>query len=307
MEYIRGIENFIKDKPCGVTIGKFDALHKGHRLLVQNVVAKKKEGYKAVVIVFSESPRVVLNKDDNQKFIITKDERNTLLDELGVDIILELRFDKELIETKPEAFIAMLQDKLNMRYLCVGRDFRFGYKGLGDITLINKLKEELNFGFCPVDKLEYNGDIISSTLIRKNIVEGKIKEANEMLGYEFFMKQSVAFGNKIGRTIGFPTINLIPQVEKISPPFGVYITKTRVMDKEYFGMTNIGIRPTIDDDNKITVETHLFDFNDDIYEKEVVVTFLDFVRFETKFPNIESLKEQIKTDEKNIRKMLINY
>lgn len=307
MEFIQGLENFKYTYNTAVTIGKFDALHRGHRTLIDNVIAKKSDGLKSVAIIFSTSPRELLNENGEKlRFIITEEERKLMLKKMGIDYLLELRFDNETKNTEPEDFLAQMASNLNMKYLCVGEDFRFGHKGRGDVSLLQKASVSYGYELNAVKKLEYKGDIISSTRIRYEITKGNLSDVNNMLGYDFFIRHKVVQGNRIGRTIDYPTINLVPTINKLLPPFGVYATITKIGDTNVFGMTNIGIRPTVNDSKKnLTVETHLFDFNEDIYEKEVEVSFLMFLRNEKKFHSIEDLKMQIHLDEKEIRKWIL--
>lgn len=305
MEFIKGIDNYKVNKSSSITIGKFDALHKGHQLLVENIVKNSGLGV-SVAIVFSESPRLTFSESTSTKrFIITKNERKAMLEKMGVDYLLELNFDEKMQKTTPVDFIKLLKNKLNMSYICIGEDFNFGYKGKGDANLLYELKDEYNFTLDVEKKLKYKDKYISSTRIRECISKGELDDANEMLGYSFFTKNVVVTGNRIGRTINYPTINLLPQDDKLLPPKGVYATSTKIGNKEFFGMTNIGVRPTIHEEKKyLSVETHLFDFDEDIYEKEVEVSFLRYLREEIKFSCVDELKQQIRKDEESVREYL---
>lgn len=298
MKYIKGLENLNTDKKCAVTIGKLDALHRGHQLLVNNII--KKAGEKdclSLVLAFDISPRLVLKKDSIEGSVITKAERIDMLEKMGVDILVEMTFDEKTIHMEPEDFIALIHEKLNMTYLTVGVDFRFGYKGRGDVALIGELAERMSFEFSPVEKLMDEGKEISSSLIRTLISDGDIRKANKLLGYDFTLSGVVAPGQQIGRTIDTPTINIELPKEKIAMPLGVYSAYTIIGGVKYAGIVNIGKRPTIENsDHRIKVEMHIFDFDGSLYDKAVNISLTDFIRPEKKFDSLEELKSQIERD-----------
>lgn len=302
MEFISGFENYKDPGKTAVTIGKFDALHLGHRLLVDSIVKRKSLGEKSVVICFSTSPRIALGADTDAKFIITKGERSRILESLGVDYLFELHFDENMIKMEPEEFVGLLKEKLHMNYLCVGTDFRFGYKGRGDVTLLNSMSKSLSFTLDAKEKVMYESDVISSTRIRDEIQRGNIETVNNMLGYPYSFEGEVTRGNSIGHGMGFPTANLVPSPVKILPLFGVYKAEITVDDETFTAITNLGIRPTIDEkEKKAVIETFILDYNKNIYDKRVRVSLLQFIRPERKFSSKDELVLQIRKDIETVK------
>ena len=197
---------------------------------------------------------------------------------------------------EPEEFVSMIVSRLNVKCIVVGDDFRFGHNRAGDHELLLKLAPKHGYELIVVDKLKDNGRDISSTYIREEVARGNIKKANSLLGYPYFIMGRVVHGKQLGRTIGIPTINMLPEAEKILPPFGVYASKVNVSDKWYLGITNIGRKPTIEGENPVGVETYIIDFSQDVYDYVVTIELYDFLRPEKKFDSIEELKEQISGD-----------
>ena len=295
MEIINGIENYLHKFPTAVTVGKFDGIHQGHEALV-SLITKQPE-LKSVMVTFSKSPKQVLF-DHDLKFIVTEEERNAILEKQGIDILLVLPFDDTLMHQSPEDFIRMLTDRIHMRYMAVGSDFTFGYKGAGNAALLEKLSTDLVFRLEVIKKIQEDGADISSTRIRELIKKGDVAEASRLLGRPYFIYGPIVHGKHIGTGMGIPTINLAPPEKKLLPPFGVYITTVDIDGRIYHGVTNVGNNPTISDGNRVTVETNLLDVNTNLYGEKATVTFYEFVRPEKKFSSIEELKTEIK---KNIR------
>lgn len=295
MEIIKGIENYLHTFPTAVTVGKFDGIHQGHEALVSLITSDK--NLKSVMVTFGKSPKQVLF-DPDMKFIVTEEERNAILEKQGIDILLILPFDDDLMHLSPEDFIGMLVEKVHMRYMAVGSDFTFGYMGAGNATLLKKLSDELHFKCDVIKKIQEDGADISSTRIRDLIKKGDVKEARRLLGRPYFIYGDIVHGKHIGTGMGIPTINLIPPEKKLLPPFGVYITTVDIGGRIYHGVTNVGNNPTISDGNRITVETNLLDVNTNLYGETAAVNFYEYLRPQKKFESIEALKAEI---EKNIR------
>ena len=306
MEHISGIENINIEGFSAVTVGKFDGIHRGHGLLTKKLVGYAgKNDLSSVAVTFDISPRLKLNKEDEiGQNIITASERAMLLGKEGVDFLLELEFTEALMTMEPEAFIEMLFEKLNMRYIICGTDFTFGYKGRGDVKLLKKLGEKMGFVTEVIEKIQSEKRDISSTYIREEILAGRIDKANALLGYDYFVYGKVVHGNRIGTKLDMPTINMIPTSDKLLPPKGVYLSRVALKDMMLTGVTNLGMRPTIDEEKKVlSVETHILDFSGDLYDKDVMVEFLRFIRPEKKFAGLKELKEQIKKDIKAARRI----
>ncbi len=284
-----------------VTIGKFDGVHLGHRKLLEAVLQEKGKGYAACVVAFST------NVDMERNAIYTKEEQRRLCDSMGVDVLAEYPLDETLREMSAEQFVSeILCGRLQAKVIVAGEDFRFGKNRGGDVALLQRLEKRYGYRTVCIPKVTEDRIRISSTGIRKLLAEGNITEANGMLGRPYAVFGEVLHGKKLGRTLGFPTMNLIPPTEKLLPAYGVYVTKTKVDGLWYAGITNIGLRPTVDSDKRVSVETHLFEYEGDLYGKQVEVQFLQFLRPERKFAGVEALKAAMDEDLKNAKAILEN-
>ncbi len=296
MRYIQSIAEYEPTAPTAVTVGKFDGVHTGHRLLMERLQKKKAEGFSVIAVTF-DIPPVVLTEHKDIRLLVTSEEKKHILSASGVDVMIELPFSEDFMRMKPEDFIRMLKDSLHMDYMVVGSDFRFGYQGAGSISMLRDLAVMLHFDLDVVDKKQQNRKDVSSTLIRDEIAAGHIRSANALLGYPYFLIGEIIHGNHIGTRLNFPTINLLPPPEKLLPPNGVYVSEVVIEGKAYHGVTNIGIRPTVKEKIKrVGVETHILDFREDIYEKKATVRFLDYLRPEQTFDSLEALKARIAVD-----------
>ncbi|MBR4706430.1 MAG: bifunctional riboflavin kinase/FAD synthetase [Pseudobutyrivibrio sp.] len=282
-------------EPTAVTVGKFDGIHKGHHILTNHILSKKTAGLKSCMITFSNSPRASLLNDDTPS-LITNKERVFMLEDNGLDYLIQCPFDKRLMETDARSFVEYLVKDLNMKYMVAGSDFTFGYKGLGNVDLLFDLSKELGFELEIIDKIKRKDRDISSTYIREELKEGHIDVVNEMLGYEYFVWGEVVHGAHLGTKIGIPTINIMPEKSKLVPKFGVYVTTIDFDGRIYHGVTNVGTKPSVSDKNIIGIETHILDYNGDLYGKYVKVTFQAFLRPEMKFNSVEELKNQMSKD-----------
>lgn len=303
MEYINDI-NFELNTETVVTFGKFDGLHNGHKLLISKALEiARYEGLKLVLCTFDMS---CWCKTGNC-FITDKEEKKKLCESFGVDILIDYPFDDKIAELTPEMFVDFfVRNKINAKYVVVGSDWRFGHKRSGDINVLKELQKKYGFKAVILEKILNHDKEISSTWIREEIANGNMKACRELLGYPFFFFGQIVHGKKLGRTIGFPTINIIPTEGKILPKFGVYLSKVHFDGKKYDGVTNVGIRPTVDDKNHVTVETFILDFLDDVYDKNVYVELIDYIREEQKFSSVDELKLQLQKDIKTAKSMLKN-
>lgn len=280
------------------TIGKFDGLHRGHKSICEKIISiEKNKGLVSSVITFVDPPSK-LTKGEYNRQIVTNEERLLLFKESGFSNIIQCPFDEKLMKTTAKEFIEKLVYDFNMKCLVVGTDFKFGYKGEGDINSLRVFSKEYNFELIVFDKLKEDNEDISSTRIRREIKDGHILKANLLMGRNYFIYGKVVMGRKIGHKIDFPTINIIPSDEKLIPSKGVYYTLVKLEDNVYEGITNVGIKPTFDDDNSLTIETHILDFNENIYDKNVKIVFLEEVRPEIKFDSVDDLKKQLEIDKK---------
>lgn len=295
MKYITNTLDFQLEKRSVVTLGKFDGLHRGHNKLLNRILELGKEGYETVVFTFDISPLVKLGTRI-KRTLLTNEERRDILEQKKVDCLIECPFVPELIQMEPEDFVReILAVQLRAAYVIVGPDFHFGYQRKGTTQLLEKLGPKYGFQVEILTKEKEDNREISSTWIREALREGKIEKVNHLLGYPYFVKGKVVHGRHLGRTWGLPTINQIPENGKLLPPFGVYASKTYIDGKEFFGISNIGVKPTVEVPFA-GVETYLFECNENLYGKEAWVEFFHFVRPECKFDSVEELREQIHRD-----------
>lgn len=306
MEYIRKTLEFQIEEPTAVTLGKFDGLHRGHELLMRTVLdCKEKYQVASVAFTFDMPPRnrveeIVAN------VLTTNDEKQYIFEKQGIDYLVECPFTPEVMSMEPKAFIEWIAKALNMKFVVVGDDFRFGYKRSGDYHTLQQYEEEYGYKTIVLDKLKDSNRDISSTYVREKIADGNIRKANQLLGYNYFIKSEILHGKKLGRRIGMPTINMILPENKLLPPNGVYVTEVLVDGKTYMGVTNVGCKPTVSEERIVGVETFIDNFNQDLYGEKIVVSFLEFIRPEMKFGSVEELKAQMESDIQVARKYYKN-
>lgn len=297
-------EFIIQESVTAVTIGKFDGLHLGHRKIFQKLRERAAAiGGKTVVFTFAQSPYQRLS-DTYEGEIRTGEERRRILEEIGIDYLVECPFTEEVMRMQPEDFVKkMLVERCHAAAIVVGEDFHFGYKRQGNIVLLERMAEDMQYQFVPVSK-EVAWDAeqgqareISSTWIRSLLKAGDLIQATRLLGQPYEVIGEIFHGKKLGRQMGMPTMNQHPEADKLLPPHGVYGTKVTVDGVCYPGVTNIGVRPTVaSDDKRITVETHLVGFTGDLYGRILTVDFLQFIRPEMRFETLEQLSRQMRAD-----------
>lgn len=296
MIYQTGKTEFYMNRPSAVSIGKFDGLHRGHQKLIGRLLEQKKNGLQAVIFTFEKNPTRILSGLSG-KNILTNEERKDMLQEAGIDCLLECPFVPEISHMEPEDFIKeVLVGQMKTTFMAVGPDCGFGYRRRGGSRMLLEMGEELGFQTETIPKEQSHGRDISSSYIREALYEGNIPLANELLGYPYFVSGEVLHGRQIGRTLGLPTTNLLPPPEKLLPPGGVYLTRTVLEEGEYCGITNVGYKPTVGGESRKGVETFLFDYSGDLYGRQLKVEFLEFRRPERKFDSLEALKAQILSD-----------
>ena len=272
MEYIKGTTDFSIEEPSVVTIGKFDGLHVGHQKLLHLVCEKKKDGVKAVVFTFDVPPGAKLS-GKGMDTLVTNEERCQMLEEQGIDYLIECPFVPEIMSMEPERFVEeVLVGRLKAKYIVAGTDCGFGHNRRGDYKLLQKLAPTYGYEVDIVEKVQYQGRDISSTYVREEIAKGNMELADFLLGYTYRISGTVEHGNHLGGTkLDMPTANLFPPEHKLLPPNGVYATKTIVDGKRYEGISNIGTKPTVSEGNARGIETFLFDFSGDLYGKNITV------------------------------------
>jgi riboflavin kinase/FMN adenylyltransferase len=294
------LNNFRVTNPV-VTIGTFDGVHLGHRKVIEqlNELARKYNG-ESVIFTFYPHPRLITSPEEtNLRLLTTLEEKKKLFEKFGVDHLVVFPFDKEFAELSYTNFVEqILVGKMKTRCLVVGYDHRFGKDRQGGFEYLKNCAERFNFKVEKLDALSVETENVSSTKIREALQSGDIKKANHYLGYRFTLHGKVIEGNQLGRKIGFPTANIeASDKNKIIPGYGVYAVKVVVNNSEYKGMLNIGTRPTFNNnaDNR-SIEVHIFDFNDDIYNRGITLVFVAKIREEQKFDGVEKLTEQLKKD-----------
>lgn len=298
--YMKIFENIdevrIKHK-TGVALGTFDGLHIGHKKVIEDLVDNcKRLNLKSVVYTFSNHPREITKTSNNFKRIITLQEKKTIIEELGVDYLIIVNFDEFHKNTPASEFIEkILIVKLKMRHLSVGFNYKFGKKAQGDINLLEEYSYKKEFSLSVISPVKVHGEKVSSTLIRELLEKGKINEVKKYLGRNHRITSKVISGKKVGKILGFATANLDvhPNMTLIRP--GVYITRT-LYDGEWYGsISNVGCNPTFEQKG-FHLETYILDFDQDIYGAEISVEFLERLRDEKKFMNLDDLKKQISSD-----------
>ena len=294
MELIRGLHNLKSLSGCVLTIGNFDGVHVGHQEILKKLVKKAKErGLPSLVISFSVTPETFFGRPKAR--INNFRDKHLLLESLGVDKHLLIRFNKSFSELGANEFVEkVLVEKTGMRYCFVGDDFRFGSGREGDFSMLKKMSLDFGFGLEKIIGVSVSGRRVSSSEIRKMLAEGDFKSAESFLGRPFSISGKVAHGAQIGRTIGFPTAN-IGIKRKLSPVLGVYSVHIEHGSKTYTGVCNVGKRPTLGG-AKILLEVFIFDFDQEIYGEYVNVIFRQKCRKEIKFGSFDELKKQIERD-----------
>jgi len=304
MEYIAATTQF-KLSNTAVTIGKFDGLHLGHRQLLDMTVKYKEQGLAAVVFTFLLHPAYFFS-DKDFELIYTEEEKRVKLKNLGIDCMVSYPFTQETKDTEPEDFIKyVLKEKLDARIVIVGEDFCFGKNRRGNVDMLRQYEKEYGYELIACPKKKCGGKIVSSSAIRTLLKNGNMEEANAMLGQPFSIRGEVVHGRRLGRTIGIPTVNILPPDMKLLPPCGVYASKIIVDDKYFNGVSNIGFKPTVGEEEHIGIESYIFDMDKDLYGKTIEVELISFIRPEIKFANLEELSVRMKEDILIAKRILI--
>ena len=282
-----------------VTIGTFDGVHIGHRKILQRLLeCAERNELESVILTFFPHPRTVLQQDSDIKLINTIEERIQILEKTGLASLVIHPFTKEFSRlTAGEYVEQMLVNCLNVRHVIIGYDHRFGRNRNSNITDLASYGIQNNFTVEEISKQDVDDVAVSSTKIRKALSEGDIAKANSYLGYNFMLTGVVVKGKELGRKLNYPTANLhIKEDYKIIPKNGVYVVQSCIDKRTYFGMMNIGINPTLNGTKK-TIETHFFDADFNLYEKQIQIEMLTRIRDEKKFDSLEQLQEAMQQDE----------
>lgn len=296
-------------KQTALTFGKFDGVHIGHRKIFSTLFAKAEEyGLESAVLSFT------LDKDsfflrERKESLALPDEHFTRLKNAGFQEVFLYSLTENLARMSPEDFVrSILHEALKVKQLVVGTDCSFGYKGEGDVALLERLQKKYDFTLTVVEKLYTEGEDgqsipISSSYIRKLLEEGKVEKASLLLGRAYSINGTVTHGKEIGRTLSFPTVNIFPTEGKITPAEGVYYTKITVQGEEYDAMTSIGRNPSISEGNPLTIESYLLDFQGDLYGEKIRISFLRRIREQLKFDTLSALQEQLQKDLETVKEM----
>ncbi len=297
MKIIKNFSDYTEKTPLALSIGMFDGVHLGHQSIIKKLSSISKEKkLESAILTFWPHPRIIFNPNDDLKLLNSIEEKTYLLEKNNVQNLFLKAFDEDFRNLTGEEFVQqILIEKLNVKHLIIGYDHTFGKNKSGDFNLLKKMSAEFGFEVEQVEAVDFHDKHISSTQIRNALSEGKIKEANEMLGYDYSISGTVIHGKKIGRTIGYPTANIEVNPIKILPKKGAYIVDVFVKNQHLKGMLSIGTNPTIGENN-ISVEVYILDFDDDIYGEQISVNFRDFLHDEIKFESLEKLVERLDED-----------
>jgi len=292
------LQDYNSTKPSVVTIGTFDGVHIGHtKIINQLTTISLKNNLKSILLSFFPHPKMVLQNDNELKLINTIQEKEGLLNSLNLDYLIIKEFTKEFSRLSALEFVRdILVNKLNAKHIIIGYDHHFGRNRTANIEQLKEFGELYDFKVTEISAQDIDDIAISSTKIRKALINGEIKLANKFLGYNFFFSGDVVHGNNIGKTISFPTANIkVDQPYKLIPKNGVYIVKTIIDNQTTFGMMNIGYNPTFDGKQK-SIEIHFLNFNKNIYHKNLTIEMIMRIRNEIRFNSVDDLKKQLGQD-----------
>jgi len=306
MRIFDNLKSYSSEKESILTIGTFDGVHIGHNKILKRLIQdSKKNNLSSLVMTFFPHPRMILNKSHDIKMIDTIDEKINLLEKTGLDNLIIHPFDNNFSKIRAKEFVEeILVKKLKIKEIIIGYDHKFGKDREASVKDLKKFGQDYIFNVKEIPAEEIDSIAISSTKIRDAILNGEIEKCNKFLGRNFILTGKVVYGEGLGKKIDFPTANIeIKETYKIIPKNGVYLVKTKINSNTYFGMMNIGIRPTVGGRNK-SLEIHFFNFKDNIYGKNVSIEIIKKIRDEEKFSSIDQLKIQLKKDEQFCLKLI---
>ncbi len=282
------------DKLC-IALGTFDGVHSGHKKIIEDIVdSAKARKVKSAVLTFDKHPFTILKPDEKIKLITDNSIKAEIIASLGVDYLIFVRFDNEFANIDAAEFVRILKVHYNAEMLACGFNYTFGRKGKGDTKLLKELTNEYNYELHVMDRVTYHNHVVSSSSIRKKIEAGKIADGNILLGYNLYYKGVVKKGKMLGRRLGFPTAN-IEIMDNSCLKNGVYVTYAHIEGNLYHSISNVGYNPTVEN-NKRNIETFIFNFDGELYDREIKIEFLDFLREEKKFSSVEELRKRVYKD-----------
>lgn len=297
MEIFKSLDEIKNTEPCCLALGNFDGVHKGHQELISKAVkTAKKHGIKSAVFTFSNHPRNTIAGKKPVENIIYNEEKAELIEALGVDYLFDIPFTEGIQTMDAVDFVEkLIVDKFKAAETFCGFNYKFGYKAGGNVKVLRTCAKEMGFTANVVNPVTVDGEVVSSTLIRGLVKSGEVDECFKYLGRNYSIGGEVVVGNRLGRILGFPTSNIMIDENMITPPNGVYVTNAIYNGTTYPSITNVGVKPTIGQYKK-NMETHIFNFNKELYGKHIKIEFLKMTREEVKFSNVEELSAQIAKD-----------
>lgn len=288
-----------------ITIGSYDGVHMGHQQIIRRIQKRAEEiNGESVVITFNPHPRTVLGIDDDLVLLSPLEEKIELLRNLKVDHLVVTAFTRDFSAQSPERYVwSFLHQNFRPKVIVIGYDHRFGKNRSGNIDLLRSMSKELNFEVEEISAQEIAEVTVSSTKVRRALGRGAVEEARELLGHPYSLQGIVVRGRQLGRTIGFPTANIsVDHDKKLIPQTGVYAVKVELRDQHFYGMLNIGNRPTVEGKDQ-SVEVYIFDFDEDIYGDKIKLEFVAWIREEKRFENLDALVAQLQKDDQTVRRL----
>lgn len=293
---IDDLENINIHDKLSLALGTFDGVHRGHQKIIQKAVeSAKANNLKSAVVTFDKHPCCTLFPDKKLDLISNNMAKSKIIESMNVDYLIFLKFNKRIADMDPEKFLHLLKDNLHTVSISCGEDYTFGKSGYGNVELIKQYSSILNYKTNIVDILKLNGKKISSSLIREYMINGDIEGVNALLGYKYFFIGKIIHGNRIGNKLGFPTANIAID-DGICIRNGVYMTLCNINGRYYRSISNVGYAPTIEKSKGRTIETYIFDYDKSIYDMDVKVEFIKFIRDEIKFSSEDALKDEVLYD-----------
>ena len=299
MKIIKNLHDYSQKTPLALSIGMFDGVHRGHQTIIKNLnSAAQNKCLESAILTFWPHPRTVFNPNDDLKLLNTIEEKTYLLAKNNVQHLFLKEFDEAFRNLTGKEFVKqILVEKLNVKHLIIGYDHTFGKNKSGDFNLLQKMSSEFGFEVVQVEAVDFQDRHISSTQIRNALLNADITAANEMLGYHYSVSGEVVHGKKLGRTIGYPTANILVNPMKFLPKKGAYIVDVFVKNNQFRGMLSIGTNPTVDG-KSLSTEVYILDYNGDIYGEAISVNFRQFLHDEIKFDGLQQLIERLDEDKK---------
>lgn len=295
MIIIDNTTEFHLEDRSAVALGKFDGIHLGHRRLLERVLEQKEKGLLTVVFTFDTSAASFFGGETKE--LSTREEKREMFSRLGIDVLIEFPLNRETAATEPAEFVARyLAGQMQTAYLCAGPDISFGRGGAGDYALLAQYAGTYGYEVELIDKVRVGGEEVSSTRVRQAVREGDMEKVSAMLGAPYCVNGKVVHGRQLGRKLGMPTANLLPDERKLLPPNGVYYSRAKLGERVYRGISNVGYKPTVSEEKVLGVETYLYDFAKEVYDRDMTVELLAFRRAERAFESVEALRQQIEAD-----------